>query len=92
VFSSPGNTASQGETFQPNRREIEGECGICLNDLDGPQDEDLDAGEGSENSGGYDHGDNDQDFDLSAIGLKCFTLAGRVTRATENARHSCCVQ
>jgi hypothetical protein len=65
---------------------------------------DLDAGEGSENSGGYDHGDNDQDkddeednydgydFDLSAIGLKCFTLAGRVTRATENARHSCCVQ
>jgi hypothetical protein len=32
-------------------------------DLDGPQDEDLDAGEGSENSGGYDHGDNDQDKD-----------------------------
>lgn len=63
IFSSPGNTASQGETFQPNRREIEGECGICLNDLDGPQDEDLDAGEGSENSGGYDHGDNDQDKD-----------------------------
>ncbi|OQE12861.1 hypothetical protein PENFLA_c060G08612 [Penicillium flavigenum] len=61
AFSRTGNRTSQNETSQPSRREIEGECGICLNNLHGSQDEDWDAEEGSENSGGDGHGDNDQD-------------------------------
>ncbi|KAJ6132689.1 hypothetical protein N7471_007904 [Penicillium samsonianum] len=61
AFGRIGNTASQDETSQPNRREIEGECGICLCNLHSSQDEDWDEEEESENSGGDDYGDNDQD-------------------------------
>ena len=58
-----GNTDSQRRTSQPNRREIEGECGICLCNLHSSQDEDWDEEEESENSGGEDHADDDQDDD-----------------------------
>lgn len=57
-----GNTTSQDETPQSIRREVEGECGICLCDLHGSQDGDLDEEEDSESSGDDDHDDED-DYD-----------------------------
>ncbi|CAG8015595.1 hypothetical protein PENNAL_c0033G11385 [Penicillium nalgiovense] len=63
VFSRIDTTASQDETPQPIRREIEGECGICLCGLQSSQDEDWGEEEESENSGGSDHSDNDHDND-----------------------------
>ncbi|KOS37309.1 hypothetical protein ACN38_g11898 [Penicillium nordicum] len=54
-----GNTASQDETPQPIRREVEGECGICLYDLHSSQDGDLDEEEESESSSDDDDDDDD---------------------------------
>lgn len=64
AFSRIGNTTSQDETPQSIRREVEGECGICLCDLHGSQDGDLDEEEESESSGDDDHDDED-DYDDS---------------------------
>lgn len=66
-----GNTVSQNGIPQPTRREVEGECGICLCDLHSSQDGDSDEEEDSESSSGddlddeddYDGSDFDSDFD-----------------------------
>ncbi|OQD65341.1 hypothetical protein PENPOL_c006G05550 [Penicillium polonicum] len=57
-----GNTVRQDETPQAIRREVEGECGICLCDLHSSQDGNLDEEE-SESSGGDDHDDEEDDYD-----------------------------
>lgn len=57
-----GTTASQDETPQPIRREVEGECGICLCDLHSSQDGDLDEEEESESSSDDDD-DDEEDYD-----------------------------
>ncbi|KAJ5598180.1 hypothetical protein N7537_008264 [Penicillium hordei] len=57
-----GNTVSQDETPQPIRREVEGECGICLCDLHRSQDENSDE-EKTESGGGDDHDDSDDSDD-----------------------------
>jgi RING-finger-containing ubiquitin ligase len=47
---------------QPIRREVEGECGICLCDLHRSQDENSDE-EKTESGGGDDHDDSDDSDD-----------------------------
>lgn len=64
VSSSTGNQDSQDETSQANRREVEGECGICLCNLQISQhDVDADEEEDSEHSDDDDYDDDDDDDD-----------------------------
>jgi TATA-binding protein-associated factor Taf7 len=57
VSSSTRNQNSQDVTLQANRREVEGECGICLCNLQISQDLDAEEEEESE------HSDDDDDED-----------------------------
>ena len=64
VSSSTGNQDREDETSQANRREVEGECGICLCNLQiSQQDVDADEEEESEHSDDDDDNDDDQDHD-----------------------------
>jgi hypothetical protein len=58
AFSSPEREDNQAEPSETNRREIEGECGICLCNLRLPQ-QDLDGDEEDESD--HDESDSSQD-------------------------------
>ncbi|KAJ6079307.1 hypothetical protein N7467_009060 [Penicillium canescens] len=62
VSSSTRNQDSQDVTSQANRREVEGECGICLCNLQISQ-QDLDADEEEESEHSDDDDDDDEDDD-----------------------------
>ncbi|KAJ5371868.1 hypothetical protein N7517_003874 [Penicillium concentricum] len=64
VSSNTENQQIQNETSQVNRREVEGECGICLCDLHvSQQDVHTDEEEEDEHSGDDDHNDDDHNDD-----------------------------
>jgi hypothetical protein len=62
VSSSTRNQARRDLTPQANRREVEGECGICLCNLQISQ-QDLDADEEEESEHSDDDDDDDDDDD-----------------------------
>ncbi|KAJ5898881.1 hypothetical protein N7495_003625 [Penicillium taxi] len=62
TFSSTDQENSQRETSEPNRRQVEGECGICLCDLHIPQqDVDCEEEEQGEHADGDEYNDDNED-------------------------------